>query len=280
MTEGQPLDREKIEPKHHFTEPPPRFSEASLVKKLEELGIGRPSTYASILSVLQERDYVRLENETLHSRRQGSAGDGVPVQFLQRYVEFDFTATLEEELDDISAAKIDWKEVLRSSGPISTRGRGDQRPAHRRGSGRAERIPRSVAVSRRRKTASNPRACPNVAWRAWPAAGQVRRIPRLLQLPGVQVHPATRWFESDVEAQAGEGPGDGHRPGDGGDDLAEARSLRSLPATGRAGGEGAEAETCFPAEGTGAGCGRPAAGDPADLPATDRRQSSRDRQSD
>ena len=113
MVEGQPLDREKIEPKQHFTEPPPRFSEASLVKKLEELGIGRPSTFASILSVLQERDYVRLDKKRFIPDDKGRLVTAFLIKFFQRYVEFDFTATLEEELDDISAAKIDWKEVLR-----------------------------------------------------------------------------------------------------------------------------------------------------------------------
>ena len=113
LTQGQALQREKIEPKQHFTEPPPRFSEASLVKKLEELGIGRPSTYASILSVLQERDYVRLDKKRFVPDDKGRLVTAFLINFFERYVEFDFTATLEEELDDISAAKVDWKEVLR-----------------------------------------------------------------------------------------------------------------------------------------------------------------------
>lgn len=113
MREGQPMARESIEPKQHFTDPPPRFSEASLVKKLEELGIGRPSTFASILSVLQERDYVRLDKKRFIPDDKGRLVTAFLIKFFERYVQFDFTATLEEELDDISAAKINWKEVLR-----------------------------------------------------------------------------------------------------------------------------------------------------------------------
>ena len=97
----------------HFTEPPPRYTEASLVKKLEELGIGRPSTYASILTVLREREYVRMDRNRFVPEDKGRLVTAFLEQFFQRYVEYDFTAGLEEKLDEVSAGKLDWKVLLR-----------------------------------------------------------------------------------------------------------------------------------------------------------------------
>ena len=105
--------REKIEARQHFTEPPPRFTEATLVKRMEELGIGRPSTYASTLAVLRERDYVRLDKKRLVPEDKGRIVTAFLESFFTRYVEFDFTADLEEKLDKVSNNEIDWKEVLR-----------------------------------------------------------------------------------------------------------------------------------------------------------------------
>ena len=113
VKEGQALDRTGILPEQHFTQPPPRFSEASLVKRLEELGIGRPSTYASIISVLQDRDYVRLESRRFFPEDRGRLVTAFLESFFTRYVEYDFTADLENQLDDISGGRIDWKAVLR-----------------------------------------------------------------------------------------------------------------------------------------------------------------------
>ena len=113
VKEGQALDRTGILPEQHFTQPPPRFSEASLVKRLEELGIGRPSTYASIISVLQDRDYVRLESRRFFPEDRGRLVTAFLESFFARYVEYDFTADLENQLDDISGGRIDWKAVLR-----------------------------------------------------------------------------------------------------------------------------------------------------------------------
>lgn len=96
----------------HFTEPPPRFTEASLVKNLEELGIGRPSTYASIISVLQDRDYVRLEQKRFIPEDKGRLVTAFLESFFQRYVEYDFTASLEERLDLVSDGKLAWKDLL------------------------------------------------------------------------------------------------------------------------------------------------------------------------
>lgn len=97
----------------HFTQPPPRYSEASLVKKMEELGIGRPSTYASILKVLQDREYVRLDQRRFIPEDRGRLVTAFLSSFYERYFEYGFTAELENELDLVSDGKIDWKTVLR-----------------------------------------------------------------------------------------------------------------------------------------------------------------------
>jgi DNA topoisomerase-1 len=113
LKEGQDLNRKAVTPEQHFTQPPPRYSEASLVKRLEELGIGRPSTYASILQVLQDRDYVRLEKKRFVPEDRGRIVTAFLSAFFRRYVEYDFTASLEEDLDRISAGDSQWQEVLR-----------------------------------------------------------------------------------------------------------------------------------------------------------------------
>src|SRR5581483_7348380 len=97
----------------HFTEPPPRYSEASLVKKMEELGIGRPSTYASILTVLRDRAYVRMDKNRFVPEDKGRLVTAFLEHFFRRYVEYDFTADLEEKLDLVSAGELDWKALLR-----------------------------------------------------------------------------------------------------------------------------------------------------------------------
>src|SRR6202012_1655135 len=97
----------------HFTEPPPRYSEASLVKKMEELGIGRPSTYASILTVLRDRAYVRMEKNRFIPEDKGRLVTAFLEQFFRRWVEYDFTAALEEKLDLVSAGELAWKDLLR-----------------------------------------------------------------------------------------------------------------------------------------------------------------------
>lgn len=102
-----------VTPTQHFTEPPPRYSEASLVKKMEELGIGRPSTYASILQVLRDRGYVRMEAKRFVPEDQGRLVTAFLENFFRRYVEYDFTADLEERLDKVSAGDLEWKVLLR-----------------------------------------------------------------------------------------------------------------------------------------------------------------------
>ncbi|MEF2545670.1 type I DNA topoisomerase [Aurantimonas sp. E1-2-R+4] len=107
------LAKRAIDASQHFTEPPPRYSEASLIKRMEELGIGRPSTYASTLQTLQDRDYVVHEKRKLLPEAKGRLVTAFLHNFFERYVEYDFTAELEEKLDLISAGKLAWKDVLR-----------------------------------------------------------------------------------------------------------------------------------------------------------------------
>ncbi|WP_407174931.1 type I DNA topoisomerase [Bradyrhizobium sp. STM 3562] len=113
MSQGENLKRQNLAVTQHFTEPPPRFSEASLVKRMEELGIGRPSTYASILQVLKDRGYVRLEKKRLYGADKGRVVIAFLENFFRRYVEYDFTADLEEQLDRISNNEISWQQVLK-----------------------------------------------------------------------------------------------------------------------------------------------------------------------
>jgi DNA topoisomerase-1 len=114
MREKEALGRGPVTPSQHFTQPPPRYSEASLVKKLEELGIGRPSTYASIIQVLQDREYVRIDKRRFIPEDRGRLVTAFLTSFFEHIVEYNFTADLENQLDDISGGRIDWKEVLRN----------------------------------------------------------------------------------------------------------------------------------------------------------------------
>lgn len=113
MARGDITGVKKIAANQHFTEPPPRYSEATLIKKLEELGIGRPSTYVSILKTLGDRGYMRIEKKRLIPDDKGRIVTAFMESFFKRYVEFDFTANLEEQLDRISAGEIPYKQVLR-----------------------------------------------------------------------------------------------------------------------------------------------------------------------
>jgi DNA topoisomerase-1 len=114
MSAGETLSKREIQATQHFTEPPPRYSEASLVKRMEELGIGRPSTYASILQVLRDRGYVRLDKKRLVPEDKGRVLTAFLENFFQKYVEYDFTAGLEEQLDKISNNELPYKDVLRA----------------------------------------------------------------------------------------------------------------------------------------------------------------------
>ncbi len=113
LKEKEALGLIEVKPVQHFTEPPPRYSEASLVKKMEELGIGRPSTYAAIISVLQDRGYVKLDKRRFFPEERGRIVTTFLKEFFAKYVEFDYTAGLEDELDIISNGKADWKNFLK-----------------------------------------------------------------------------------------------------------------------------------------------------------------------
>jgi DNA topoisomerase-1 len=113
MAAGEALSKREIAATQHFTEPPPRYSEASLVKRMEELGIGRPSTYASILQVLKDRGYVRLDKKRLIPEDKGRVLTAFLESFFSRYVEYDFTANLEEQLDLVSNNEMAWRDLLR-----------------------------------------------------------------------------------------------------------------------------------------------------------------------
>ena len=112
LREGDAPAKKSVHAEQHFTQPPPRYSEASLVKKMEELGIGRPSTYASILQTLKDRDYVRIEKNRFYPEESGRLLTAFLERFFERYVSYDFTAGLEDSLDDISGGRAEWQKVL------------------------------------------------------------------------------------------------------------------------------------------------------------------------
>jgi DNA topoisomerase-1 len=110
--QGEPAEKRQVTPEQHFTQPPPRYTEATLVKRMEELGIGRPSTYASILTTIQDRDYVRKDRNRLIPEDKGRLVTAFLSNYFRRYVEYDFTADMEGQLDDVSAGDRSYKEVL------------------------------------------------------------------------------------------------------------------------------------------------------------------------
>jgi DNA topoisomerase-1 len=109
---GEEISILKLNDEQHFTDPPPRYSEASLVKKMEELGIGRPSTYASIISVLSTRNYVELINKRFNPTDRGKLISAFLEKLFSKYVDYNFTADLENQLDEITSGKIEWVQVL------------------------------------------------------------------------------------------------------------------------------------------------------------------------
>ena len=112
VMQGEALAKGDITPEQHFTQPPPRYTEATLVKRMEELGIGRPSTYASIVTTIQDREYVRKESNRLFPEDKGRIVTIFLLNFFKRYVEYDFTASLEDQLDLVSAGGSDYLELL------------------------------------------------------------------------------------------------------------------------------------------------------------------------
>jgi DNA topoisomerase I len=112
IMQGEGAAKKSVAPEQHFTQPPPRYTEATLVKRMEELGIGRPSTYASVLTTIVDRDYVRKDKNRLFPEDKGRLVTAFLANFFRKYVEYDFTADLESQLDDVSAGERDYKEVL------------------------------------------------------------------------------------------------------------------------------------------------------------------------
>ncbi|MEP5631794.1 MAG: type I DNA topoisomerase [Tateyamaria sp.] len=112
LSQGEPADKRIVKPEQHFTQPPPRYTEATLVKRMEELGIGRPSTYASIVTTIQDREYVRKDRNRLIPEDKGRLVIAFLENYFRRYVGYDFTADLEGQLDDVSAGDRDYKDVL------------------------------------------------------------------------------------------------------------------------------------------------------------------------
>jgi len=112
VMQGERMDKRDVAPEQHFTQPPPRYTEATLIKRMEELGIGRPSTYTSIVTTIQDRGYVRKDKNRLIPEDTGRLVTAFLTNFFRRYVEYDFTADLEEELDDVSAGERAYRDVL------------------------------------------------------------------------------------------------------------------------------------------------------------------------
>ena len=190
MATGETLQKREIAATQHFTEPPPRYSEASLVKRMEELGIGRPSTYASILQVLRDRGYVRLDKKRLVPEDKGRVLVAFLENFFARYVEYDFTASLEEQLDKISNNELPYKDVLRDFWKDFIGAVGDIKEL--RIAQVIDALDEMLAphLFPPKPDGTDPRKCPNcengrIALEARP----VRRLRRLLELSGMQVHP-------------------------------------------------------------------------------------------
>ncbi|SLN49411.1 type I DNA topoisomerase [Pseudooctadecabacter jejudonensis] len=114
MNEGETMAKDSVTPEQHFTQPPPRYTEATLVKRMEELGIGRPSTYASIVTTIQDREYVRKDKNRLIPEDKGRLVTAFLTNYFRKYVGYDYTASLEEDLDHVSAGNADYKKVLES----------------------------------------------------------------------------------------------------------------------------------------------------------------------
>ena len=232
MSAGEALKRQDLAVTQHFTEPPPRFSEASLVKRMEELGIGRPSTYASILQVLKDRGYVKLEKKRLHGEDKGRVVVAFLENFFARYVEYDFTAALEEQLDRVSNNEISWQQVLKEfwTGFIgAVNDIKDLRVSEVLDALDDMLGPHIYSAARRWR---RRQAVPDLRHRQAQSEGRkVRRLRRLLELSGMPLHPpAGRRRRSQRRPRPRQGPGDRSRR------HGEGRTLRSLHPARRAEG--------------------------------------------
>jgi DNA topoisomerase-1 len=207
MRQGESLAKEKIDASQHFTEPPPRFTEATLVKRMEELGIGRPSTYASTLAVLKEREYVRIDKKRLIPEDKGRLVTAFLESFFTRYVGYDFTAELEEKLDLVSNHEIDWKQVLRDfwidfSGALAN-------TKELRTTQVLDSLNELLGphIFPRKEDGSDPRACPSCA------NGQISlKLGKFGAFIGCSNYPECK-FTRTLAQGASEGEADGERPG-------------------------------------------------------------------
>ena len=218
MREGESLGKDKIEASQHFTEPPPRFTEATLVKRMEELGIGRPSTYASTLAVLRERAYVRLEKKRLIPEDKGRLVTAFLEAFFARYVGYDFTAGLEEQLDLVSNHELDWKQVLRDFWSDFSGALADIKDL------RTSQVLDSLNdllgphIFPAKEDGSNPRACPSCG------SGQLSlKLGKFGAFIGCSNYPECKFTRTLADTNA-EGAGNGERSG--------VRVLGNDPATG------------------------------------------------
>ena len=164
MSRGDRLAKERVEATQHHTEPPPRFTEATIIKRMEELGIGRPSTYDATVQTLKAREYVRLDKKRLVPEDKGQLVIAFLESFFARYVGYDFTADLEEKLDRISNHEIDWRAVLRDFwADFSEAIARHQGPAHDRGARQPQRGAGARTSSRPAPTAAIRASAPSAA---------------------------------------------------------------------------------------------------------------------
>ncbi len=247
LAQGDALKDRGIEAKQHFTEPPPRFTEATLVKRMEELGIGRPSTYASTLAVLEDRDYVRIDKKRLIPEDKGRLVTAFLESFFKRYVEYDFTADLEEKLDLISDGKLEWKDVLRDFWRDFTAAVGEIKDLRVAEVLEALNEILGPHIFPPKAEGGDPRQCPN--------CGQGRlslKVGKFGAFIGCSNYPDCRFTRQFSDSQNGapeastpEGKLLGQRPGDGAAGDAAHRPLRPLRAAGRGRGRReAQARLC------------------------------------
>ena len=193
VARGDRLGVAALAGEQHFTEPPPRYSEASLIKKMEELGIGRPSTYTAILTVLRSAAMSARRARSSFPRTRAGWSPPSSKSFFSRYVEYGFTANLEEQLDRISSGEIDWKEVLRDFWRDFTVALGGHPgPAHRRSPGSPQQPAGAAYLPGRRGRRAGAHLPDLQGRRPVAQAWQVRRLHRLLELSRMPLHPPAR----------------------------------------------------------------------------------------
>ncbi len=218
MKASEPLRKDRIDATQHFTEPPPRYTEEALIKRMEDLGIGRPSTYAATLGVLKDREYVRLDKRRLHPEDKGRLVTAFLESFFNRWVDYDFTANLEEQLDKISNHETDWRQVLRDFWRDFSAAIGDTKEL------RTTEVLDNLNgllgpyIFPDKGDGSDPRACPSCG------AGKLSlKLGKFGAFIGCSNYPECK-FTRQLTANGGEAAAAGDRPGQ--------RSLGTDPASG------------------------------------------------